>query len=215
MKKTHLKFSKIWPSLNVTTSQKELDALLKKLKGTSTTLHLDVSDGKFVPTAYNYFNVKLDPAFHYTAHLMINDPKQWIMKHGKAVSFCIPQWEAIANKKTFIAWLKKRGDKVAFSIKPETPVSSVAKYIQEMDYILVLTVHPGYNGAPFLKSELRKVREIKKLNPHLRVIVDGGINPETIVLAKKAGADFFVSGSFVSGSDFPKNSYQELRKAIS
>ncbi|HLC90896.1 MAG TPA: ribulose-phosphate 3-epimerase [Candidatus Nanoarchaeia archaeon] len=205
--------SKIWPSV-MASDQKELDALLRKLKGTSTTLHLDVSDGKFVPTVYNHFNVRLDPTFHYTAHLMINNPQRWITKHGKKVSLCISQWETIPHPKKFIAWLKKRGDKVAFAIKPETPVSSVAKYLSEIDYILVLTVHPGYYGAPFLKSELQKVREIKKLKPDVLVIVDGGINPETITLAKRAGADYFVSGSYVTKSDHPRKSIKELRKIL-
>ena len=205
--------SNIWPSV-MASDQKELDVLLQKLKGTSTTLHLDVSDGKYVPTKYNHFNIRLDPTFHYTAHLMIKNPQRWITQHGQKVSLCISQWETISHPQKFIAWLKKRGDNVAFAIKPETPVSSVAKYLSKIDYILVLTVHPGYYGAPFLKSELQKVREIKKQNPYLPVIVDGGINPETIALAKRAGADYFVSGSYVTKSDHPRKSIQELRKSL-
>jgi ribulose-phosphate 3-epimerase len=80
--------------------------------------------------------------------------------------------------------------------------------------MLLLTVHPGYYGAKFLRSPLKKIGQIKKLNSKVQVIVDGGMTPKTIGLAKKAGADLYVSGSFISKSDNPKKAIKELNSSL-
>jgi len=85
-------------------------------------------------------------------------------------------------------------------------------FLQDVDYILILTVHPGFYGGKYLKSELKKILPIKRINPQVKVIVDGGMNPQTLPEAIKAGADYFVSGSFVVGSDNPKKALQRLTK---
>jgi len=201
--------SRIFPSV-MAKNQKELNALLKKLQGSAEHLHLDIADGKFVPSRSLWFKFRLSSKFKYNAHLMINNPENWIKKYGKKVNLVIPQFETIQDVDKYVSRMKK----VAFAIKPETSISKLKPYLQHIDYVLVLTVHPGFYGAKFLKSPLKKIKQIKKINPKVRVIVDGGMNPKTIKSALKAGADYFVSGSFVSRSDNPKEAVGKLQDLL-
>ncbi|MBI2665112.1 ribulose-phosphate 3-epimerase [Candidatus Woesearchaeota archaeon] len=205
---------KIWPSV-MPKNQEELVVLLKKLRGVSKELHLDVTDGKFVPTNYFNFPFKLRKGFSYNAHLMIKDPETWIEKHKREVNLIIPHWEAIEDKNKFISWMKKEKKPIAFALRPETGIDQLRGYLEIIDYLLILTVHPGYYGAPFLPEQLKKISKIKKLNSKIKIIVDGGINLQTIKDAKKGGADYFVSGSFVSKSIDPKKSINELKVILS
>ncbi|PIN87428.1 hypothetical protein COV12_03970 [Candidatus Woesearchaeota archaeon CG10_big_fil_rev_8_21_14_0_10_32_24] len=83
-----------------------------------------------------------------------------------------------------------------------------------VDHVLVLTVHPGFYGAKYMKTPLKKIAQIKRINPKIKVLVDGGMNPVTIKDAVKAGADAVVSGSFISKSESPKKAMRELRKSL-
>jgi len=200
---------KILPSV-MAKSQQQLDALFKKLNGVAKHLHLDIADGKFVPNRSLHFPFRLSSKFKYNAHLMIKHPEKWIKKHGRKVDLCIVHFEAIKNPRKYIKSIKK----VAFAINPETKVSKIKPYLKDVDYVLIMTVHPGFYGARYLKSPLKKIKEIKKINPKIKIIVDGGMKPKTIKGASKAGADFFVSGSFVSKSEHPRKAMAELRNKL-
>ncbi len=195
-------------------SQKELDALLAKLNGVAQILHLDVVDGKFAPSHSLDFNFKLPRTFRYNAHLMIKNPEKWIAKHGNKIKLAIPQVEEVKNIKKYIRYLGNKKKKIAFALNPETTVKAITPYMDNIDSILLLTVHPGFYGSPFLKAPLRKIKQIKKINPRIKIIVDGHMNPKTIGLAKKAGADLFVSGSFVSQSTNPRKALAQLKAAL-
>ncbi len=195
-------------------SQKEINVLFKKLEGVAKTLHLDVADGKFVPNTSLSFNFKLSKKFKYNAHLMVVYPERWIKKHGKKVDLCIVHLHALKHIDFFIEFMKKQKKKVAIALNPETKVKEIAGYLNQIDIILIMNVHPGFYGARFLSSPLRKIKKIKKLNPKIKVIVDGGMNPKTIRKAKKAGADHFVSGSYVTKANNPRKAIAELRKAL-
>ena len=192
-------------------NQKELDILLKKLKGSSTHLHLDIADGKFVPSKSLWFKFRLSKKFKYNAHLMIKNPERWIKKHGKRMNLVIPQFEEVKDLDRYVF----SGRKIAFAINPETKIKKLKPYLWKISYILLLTVHPGYYGSRYLSSPLRKIREIKKINPKVKIIVDGGMNPKTIRQAARYGADYFVSGSYVTKSKNPKKAVQRLDNALS
>ena len=204
---------RILPSV-MTKNQKEMNAHFKKLSGVAKVLHLDVSDGKFVPTKYNFFPFRLSTKFKYNAHLMVKDPLSWVKKNGSKVDAVIFHPEPLSSKKIkeVITLIKKKKKKVGLALKPETRVSSVKEFVSELDYVLILTVHPGFYGAKFLKAPLKKIAQIKKLNSSVKVIVDGGMKPKTIGGAAKAGGDLFVSGSFVTKSDDPKKAVRELEQ---
>jgi len=203
----------IFPSL-MAKNQQELNADLKKLRGVAKELHLDVVDGKFAPNKTFQFPFKLSKHFTYNAHLMIKNPENWIKKNFKKINLFIPHFEEIKNIKKYLAWMKNKKKKVAFALLPETKVKQIQPYLQDINHILILTVHPGFYGSKYLKSELKKIPKIKKLNPKIKVIVDGGMHLKTIKQAKKAGADFFVSGSYTTKSDNPRQRIKSLMSAI-
>ena len=203
----------IWPSL-MCNSQKELNEDFKKLKGVVKTLHLDIVDGKFAPSKVMQFPFRLSSDFVYNAHLMIKSPEVWIKKNIKRINLFIPHFEEVKDKEEYIQWMKNEKKKVAFAIKPETKVSELVQYLNKIDYILVLTVHPGFYGAKYLPKNLDKIKQIKKINSKIKVIVDGGMNPKIIGKVFKVGADYFVSGSYTTKSDNPKQSIKNLMGAI-
>lgn len=197
---------RIFPSV-MAKNQKELDSLLKKLKGSSKQLHLDVADGKFVPSKSLWFRFKLSSKFKYNVHLMIKNPEAWIKKHGKRVNLVIPQLETVKDLDKYVFFGKK---KIAFALKPGTKIDKLKPYLWKVDYILILTVHPGYYGSKYLRAPLKKIRQIKRINPKIKIIIDGGMNPKTIRQAARAGADYFVSGSYVTKSKDPKKAVKRL-----
>jgi ribulose-phosphate 3-epimerase len=205
---------RIYPSV-MAKSQKELNSLFKKLQGMGQ-LHLDVADGRFVPSTSLWFPFKLSREFVYNAHLMIKKPLFWTKMHGKKVDTIIFHPEPLLMKevKETIDFARSKGKKVGLALKPETKVSDIKRYLPNLDVLLILTVHPGFYGAKYLKRPLRKIVQIKKLNPKVKVIVDGHMNPDTIKDALAAGADFFVSGSFLSKAKDVKKARRELRRSL-
>ncbi len=201
----------VYPSI-MGNSQEEINTLFKNLKKVSREFHLDIADGKFVPNTSLLFKFKLRKGYKYNAHLMIVEPEKWIQDNAKKVNLCIVPVETLKNIPKFIKSMKLRKEKIAFSLNPETNVSELKQYEKDIHTILILTVHPGFYGAKFLKAPLKKIEQIKQLNPKIKIIVDGGMNPETVKLTK--GADHIVSGSFITKSEDPKRSMRQLRKAI-
>ena len=100
------------------------------------------------------------------------------------------------------------------ALKPETKVKEVKDFLKDVDYVLILTVHPGFYGAKFLSAPLKKIKQIKKINPKIKIIVDGGMDPKTIKKAVKAGADLFVSGSYVTKAENPKERIKILLSSL-
>ncbi len=203
----------ILPSI-VAKNQKELDEDFTHLKGIVKQLHLDVIDGKFAPNHSLDFKFKLSDDFSYEAHLMIKHPEQWIKQHWQNIELFIPQFEELKDIERYYHWMKQTGRKAAVAIKPETKVAQIKLFLNHIDYVLVLTVHPGFYGSKFLPEQLKKITQIKKLNPKVKVIVDGGMNPKTIKLAKKAGGDYFVSGSYITKAEKPKERVKNLIKIM-
>ncbi len=203
---------KVFPSI-MAKSQKELDHLLKNVHGVAKYLHLDVADGKFVHNTSLWFPFKLSKKFKYIAHLMVAEPNNWIRKHGKKVEFCIVQAEAVKIP-SYIKKTKLLKKKVAFALKPETRVGKIKNYLKEIDYVLILTVHPGFYGAKYLQYPLKKIAAIKKINPKIKIIVDGGMNPNRVKEVVKAGADYIVSGSFITKAEKPKERMRMLEKNV-
>ena len=195
-------------------SQKEINALFKKLEGVSKELHLDVADGKFVHNTSLWFDFKLSKKFKYNAHLMIVHPERWIEKYGNKVDLCIVHLHAIKHIQFFIEYVRSKNKKVAIALNPETKIKELKDYLNDIDVILVMTVHPGFYGAKFLSSPLRKIKKIKKINPDIKVMVDGGMNPKTVRKAVRAGADSIISGSFISKSKNSKKAMKELKALV-
>lgn len=189
---------------------------VKKLNNTNCDyIHIDVMDGEFVnPTEFSYeevmniinvCNKKID------VHLMCKDPIKYIEKLVNYNIFNITFHEEVGEDLfDIIDLIKKNNIGVGMSIKPNTSIDKLDKYLDKINLVLVMSVEPGYGGQEFMLSSLDKVRELKKRikdrNLDVKIEIDGGVKDTNINLIKESGVDISVVGSFVTKSnDFNKS----------
>jgi ribulose-phosphate 3-epimerase len=207
-----MRIQKIIPSI-MAKNQKELNSQINLIKDFAHTLHLDITDGNFVNNKTFQFPFKLKKGFNYMAHLMIENPEKWIKKYFKAIDLIIPHIETLDDPIDYFMWIKGKNKPAAFAILPETKVKMIEPALEFVDYVLILTVKPGFYGSKFMKSQLKKIKQIKKINPKVKVIVDGGMDLKNIELASDLGTDHFISGSYIMAGENPKKNYKELHYA--
>jgi ribulose-phosphate 3-epimerase len=203
--------SHILPSI-LAKSQNEIVHELRTVGKLGKHLHLDVADGKFAPNKSLWFPFRLSKKYTYHAHLMINNPIPWIKKHGHKMKFCLVHFSTLDDPAKFIGWMKRNKRKVGLALHPRVKVKQVKEYLGFVDYVLVLAVQPGFYGSTFIRSTMKKIGQVKKINPRVKVLVDGHMTPKTIGLARKA--DFIISGSYLMKSADPRKAMQELKKAL-
>lgn len=191
----------IIPSV-IAKTQQELDEILSKIKGHAQLLQLDIMDNKFVPNSSLDFDFKLpEKEYQFEAHLMIENPEKWIDENWNKVNTIIPHFESAKNPRRLIESVKNKEKRVALALNPETDVEQIKDYLDDLDQVLVMTVHPGFYGSKFLPETLDKIRKLRELQPELDIEVDGGIKLETIEAVYKAGANMFVSGSYLVNAE--------------
>jgi ribulose-phosphate 3-epimerase len=100
-----------------------------------------------------------------------------------------------------IRLIKDMGKKAALALNPDTGIERIADYLDELDQVLIMTVNPGFYGSPFLPEVMAKITKLRQEKPALDIEVDGGIKPETIATVNQAGANLFVSGSYLVKAD--------------
>lgn len=196
-------------------NQRELSGILERVGTSADTVQLDVMDGRFVPSTSLDFDFILPPKkLGYEAHLMVEDPLDWIKRNFIKVDTILAPIESCQNPLEVIGLARDKNKRVGFALNPKTPVNEVTAYLDELDQVLVMTVKPGFYGSPFLPETLSKVKEIRALKKDLDIEVDGGITPDTIRQALEAGANMFVSGSYVVKSGDPGEAIDELRARL-
>lgn len=182
--------------------------------------HLDIMDGLFVPNiSYGFPVVKAISEFAkkpLDAHLMIVDPDRYIERFAKAgVKYLSVHIEACTHLHRTIQNIKENGMKAGVALNPHTPALMLKEIISDADFILVMSVNPGFGGQKFIESSLNKIREIRQmaeeLAPHLQIEVDGGVSKENAPHLIKAGADILVAGNSVFSSDSPADAIRELK----
>lgn len=174
-------------------------------KSSADFIHVDLMDGKFVPK--NNFEIKnvlndlKDTKKPLDIHLMVLNPKRYIDDLSKLNPEYITIHLESNNIEETIKLIKSKNIKVGISIKPNTDISYLEPYYNEIDLILVMTVEPGAGGQRFLFDMLKKIEDLNNIrnsNGYKYLIsVDGGINEYTAYKVKKSGGDILVSGSFV------------------
>ena len=168
--------------------------------------HLDVMDGVFVPNMS--FGMPVIEALRnksniiFDVHLMIVSPEKYAKRFIEAGADIVTfHYEAAADSSALLDEIRSLGTKAAISIKPATKAEEIFHLLDKCDMVLVMTVEPGYGGQKFMPDMLEKVRKIRteadRRGLELDIQVDGGINPETAILAKEAGANVLVAGSSV------------------
>ena len=180
-------------------------------------IHIDVMDGHFVPNLTIGPEVikKLRPLTKkiFDVHLMISPVDNFIEDFADAGADIITfHPEATSDISKTISLIKKENKKVGISLKPNSKIQLIEKYLNEIDMVLVMSVEPGFAGQKFMPEVLEKTKNlreiIKKKNLNIDIEIDGGINFENCSLAKKAGANILVSGSTIfkeNKGDLKKN----------
>ncbi len=168
-------------------------------------IHLDVMDGRFVPpiTFGDSYVRALRPhvATPFEVHLMVEAPENQFEAFVSAgCNRVIFHAEATAHAHRLIHELKELGVEAGVAINPGTPVEALLPILGDIDMALVMTVDPGWGGQSFLPLALPKIRRLRSERPDLTIEVDGGIDPETIGEAARAGANLFVVGSYLAKS---------------
>lgn len=183
-------------------NQEELEGILEKISGITDLIQLDIMDGDFVPNHSLDFELRLPQGkYSYEAHLMVRDPDKWIESFGERMDTIIAHFESPITTQSTIKRIKNIGKKAALALNPGTEIEKIADYLDDLDQVLIMTVNPGFYGSPFLPEVLRKITKLRQIRPDLDIEVDGGIKPETIALVDQAGANLFVSGSYLVKSD--------------
>jgi ribulose-phosphate 3-epimerase len=196
-------------------TQKELDDIFSRIKDSARLLQLDIMDGEFVPNNSLDFDFRLpEKKYLYEAHLMIDDPEKWVDENWERVDAVIAHFESVKNPERIIESVKTKGKKIAFALNPETDTDLILNYLDDIDQVLIMTVNPGFYGGKFLPEMSDKIRRLRKLRSDLDIEVDGGIKPDTIEEVCDAGANMFVSGSYLVNSDDVKERIRILEQKI-
>lgn len=176
-------------------------------KAGATHLHLDVMDGAFVPNITFGKDVISAIRKHtkliFDIHMMVENPERYIkdMVDAGANSITIHA-ESTKHLDRAINLIKSYGVKACVALNPATPISVVENIAYLLDMILVMSVNPGFGGQKFIPQALDKIQKLRELYPDIDIEVDGGINDKTAKLAKTAGANVLVAGSYVFGGDY-------------
>ena len=178
-------------------------------------IHVDVMDGHFVP------NITIGPlvveavrsvtALPIDVHLMIENPDNYIPAFAKAGAAWISvQIEASVHLNRSVQLIRECGAKPGVVLNPSTPIQTLEWIIEDVDYVLVMSVNPGFGGQAFITNSLDKIKALRQMirSKKLKtpIEVDGGVNEKTIADIAAAGADIFVAGSAIFGS----NDYQKI-----
>jgi ribulose-phosphate 3-epimerase len=191
-------------------------------RGGADLIHVDVMDGHFVP------NITIGPpvvkAIKRVAkvpldvHLMIEDPDRYLDAFIDAgASYVSVHVEVLPHLHRTIDAIKKRGAKAGVVLNPSTPVVSLENVAGDVDYVLVMSVNPGFGGQTFIRRSVEKIRQVRALlgsaGNAAPVEVDGGVDLTTVADVVTAGADMLVAGNAIFGTADAERAARELRAA--
>jgi ribulose-phosphate 3-epimerase len=185
-------------------------------------LHVDVMDGRFVPNITVGLPVVKALAratrLPIDAHLMIVEPGRYAEEFVKAGAQMVSiHIEADPHAHRTLTAIRAAGGRAGIAINPATPLSALDEAVKFADYVLLMSVNPGFGGQEFIPASLDKVRRLRKMIDErglkTRIEIDGGIDSDNIAEIASAGADIIVSGSAIFGAPDPATALRELREA--
>lgn len=186
-------------------------------------IHLDVMDGVFVPNISFGFPViksissislkKLD------THLMIVNPERYIQKcKDSGCSMVSVHYEACTHLHRVLTQIKELGMTAGVVLNPHTPINGLEYSVEFADFVLLMSVNPGFGGQEFIPSTYRKIEELRRMTDRLglkefHIEIDGGVNEENASRLTNAGADILVAGNAVFNSDNPVDMIDRIKIA--
>ncbi len=187
-------------------------------------IHCDIMDGQFVPNiTFGPFIVKTIrklTRLPIDVHLMIKNPDNYISHFVDAgANFISVHFEEVIHLNRTINQIKELGVKAGVVVNPSTPVSSLTDIVEFVDFVLIMSVNPGFGGQKFIGSSIKKIQDCNNLKSNLslnfQIEVDGGINKENLKDVIIAGADIVVAGASIFNSDNISASVTEFKDIIS
>jgi ribulose-phosphate 3-epimerase len=191
-------------------------------EGGASVIHVDIMDGHFVP------NLTIGPPvvkslrkvtkLPLDCHLMIDNPDEFIPIFAEAGADWISiHQEATVHLNRSLQHIRDHGVRAGVVINPATPVGTLFEVLEMVDYVLVMSVNPGFGGQKFLPNSLHKMRHLAEIRAqrglNYRIEVDGGVGLDTVAEVVRAGAEILVAGNAVFGKGDPKTNAEQLLKA--
>lgn len=183
-------------------------------------IHVDVMDGHFVP------NITMGPlvveavrrstSLPVDVHLMIDNPDQYIAEFASAgADYISVQVEVCQHLHRTVGLIRESGAKPGAVLNPATPLSSIAYVLEDLEFVLIMSVNPGFGGQKFIPGSIEKIQQLRSLIDEkeldILIQVDGGINGATIAEVSAAGADVFVAGSAIFNTENYKETIGMLK----
>ena len=192
-------------------------------RGGATAVHVDVMDGHFVP------NITIGPAvtaavrkvtaLPVDCHLMIEEPDRYIDAFAKAGADMISvHVEVCRHLERTVSAIKDHGVKAGVVLNPATPLESLSEILPEADFVLLMSVNPGFGGQKLIPSVLDKVRRLRatidRLGLSTRIEIDGGVTKDNLEEVAATGVDMIVAGSAIFGSDDVRGTTQAFVRRL-
>ena len=183
-------------------------------------IHVDVMDGQFVP------NITMGPlvveavrrstTLTIDVHLMIDAPERYVADFADAgADYIAVHQEACTHLHRTVQQIREKGAKPGVALNPATPVESLQWILEDLDFVLIMSVNPGFGGQKFIPSALDKAARLKAVIQErglsTLIQIDGGVNAGTIGRISQAGVDVFVAGSAIFGSEDYGRTLSELK----
>jgi ribulose-phosphate 3-epimerase len=197
------------------------EEISKAERGGAKMLHVDVMDGHFVP------NITLGPPvvesirkatkLHLDAHLMIENPDRYAAAFVEAGANSVSvHYEACRHLDATLGLIRNAGAMAGIVLNPATPLSVLEDVIEVADYVLLMSVNPGFGGQKLIPYVLDKVRRLDRMRRErhlaLPIEIDGGVHQENLAEVVRAGCDWIVTGSAVFHSSDPEATVREMRQ---
>ena len=184
-------------------------------------LHVDVMDGKFVPSISFGMpvikSIRSATDIVFDVHLMIEEPIRYIKEFVESGADIITiHLEACEDVQATIDKIHEYGVKAGLSIKPGTPVEALIPYVDKVDMILMMSVEPGFGGQKYIEESTERIREVKKMLVERKLStdleVDGGINVDNVSMVLEAGVNIVVAGSAIFGGNIAERTTEFMKK---
>ncbi len=208
--------SRVVPAI-LTDDPAALEKMVRQAETFADYAQIDIMDGQFVPSRSIRARdmAVLRTPLAWEAHLMVLQPEDWVAEFFEAgAKRVVFHYEGTKEPRRVISTARGLGMGVGMALNPETDAATVLPFIQEVDSILLLTVHPGFYGSPFLPEVLDKLPALRKARPGIEIGVDGGIKEGNISRVAGMGVDYICVGSAIFMQPDPGASYRRLQGVV-